>query len=445
MTMDPNALERELDHVAHELHSTVSSMLNTMQSSFLGGLDSLSREVRQFEDQHRQFPWTFRHFTDGVEGGPKKRYRITIEEIPSEESEEDAGAYGHAGHRAPIVSIQGHPRKETLQEKGSDDKSKDVMLVAKEVDAAGHELFSIQQGKKGTQEEGKTVITTTTNSSIAPGLLDWLLFTTHEDSFFRRLGRGAAEYYPPPQAAAAKIEEIQDRTAAVPPEAAVTPSTTTTTATNTSTCAEQHPRAALVDKVKQVGASWERGARDWWHWGNDKWEQHRNHRHQHQQQDTLSEEERRQPFWLRRENNHVLSGSGLENEQQQQQVKQTAQPRWQSWDRHETTVTHPDGTIESKMVSSLNGETETRTKLIRPDGTIEETVTHDRNHNGHHRGGWGDRHRQARSWLHPHEVVESVMKDEQPVVSHSQDDEEDRSWPPKAWRRRQAQEQERNV
>ncbi|KAG0261768.1 hypothetical protein DFQ27_002776 [Actinomortierella ambigua] len=473
MTMDPNAIERELDHVASELHSTVSSVLNTMHSSFLGGLDSLSREVQHLEDQHRQFPWTFRHFSsaDGVDaaaGAPKKRYRITIEEIPpssSSSTEEEDNAAG------PMVVVQGRtPNKAEMEEK--EKKNKNEVLLAKEVDGHGRELFSIHQGKVGTRDEGKTVITTTSNSSIAPGLLDWLLFTTHEDSFFRQLGRGAAEHHHhvpvSSSTTAAKIEEIQDRTAAaVPSVAAVTPS-------SSETDQQQRQPSAIVDKVKRVGASWERGARDWWHWGNEKWHQHRH------PQDSYSAEEvedRRAPFWLRRENSHVLAGSGLDPQSQQEEEVE-ARPRWQSWGRHEsfsqTTVTRPDGTIESKMVSSLNGETETRTKLIHPDGTIEETVTHDRSHhpdNGHYHGwgGSGDGHHHGplaahvhvqHAWPHAREAMGSAKKDERVVVPQNggerrQEEEEavmgdkKRSWPPKAWLRRQEQEQtqtqERNV
>ncbi|KAG0231521.1 hypothetical protein BGW42_000166 [Actinomortierella wolfii] len=400
MTMDPSAIERELDHVANELHSTVSSLLGTMHSSIFGGLDSLSREFQQLEEHHRQSsPWTLRPWLLGNPNEPRKRYRITIEEIPPSEEEE--------------------------ANNNNNDKSS-TALTRQIIDARGNEL-SIQQGQRGTKDEGKTVITT--NSSIAPGLLDWLLFTTHEDSFFRRLGRGAAEYLPAKHEQA-KIEEIQEPVTAA---AAAAGSSSNNAADQQQ---QQQQRPALVEKVKQVGANWEKEARNWWHWGNDKWEQHRQQHHASQPQDDQHhEEDRRRPFWLRRDNNHVLAGSGMEHAHQQSDVEHESRtPRWQAWGRHEsfsqTTVTHPDGTIESKTVSSLNGETETRTKLTRPDGTVEETVTRDRH------PGWGHHH--------PRDRIESVMAADR--EEQKEEGREERSWPPKAWvRRQQAQEQERNV
>ncbi|KAF9273548.1 hypothetical protein BGZ68_001405, partial [Mortierella alpina] len=70
-----------------------------MQSSVFGGLETLSREMSALEhssktfleDHHplstNRFPWSLR--TDG----PKKRYRITIEELPPlEPGQDEAGS-----------------------------------------------------------------------------------------------------------------------------------------------------------------------------------------------------------------------------------------------------------------------------------------------------------------------------------------------------------------
>ncbi|KAF9944428.1 hypothetical protein BGZ70_004652, partial [Mortierella alpina] len=229
VTVDPNALEHELDQAAQALHSTVNSLLNTMQSSVFGGLETLSREMSALErnsktfleDHHpyhavqSRFPWSLR--TDG----PKKRYRITIEELPPLEPGQAKEEEGDAGSK----------------------KNKVLTTSAGDKVVGDGEDFTITQGKVGTADEGKTVIT----ASVAPGLLDWLLFTTHEDSFFRRLGQ-----HPQPSetteydmVGGTKIQELKDEH---PEEAG-----------------KKRVVPALVEKVKQVGTNWERDARQWWH------------------------------------------------------------------------------------------------------------------------------------------------------------------------------------
>ncbi|KAF9900547.1 hypothetical protein EC991_007199 [Linnemannia zychae] len=185
LTVDPNALEKEINQATQAVHSTVNSLLNTMQSSVFGGLETLSREMSALEKSSRtfledhpleryqnQFPWSFR--TDG----PKKRYRITIEELPpltEAEIQEQKMAKAAKGNVFSTTTT-------TTTTTATGAESETMVRVE------GHdEDFTITQGLKGTADEGKTVIT----ASVAPGLLDWLLFTTHEDSFFRRLGSGA--------------------------------------------------------------------------------------------------------------------------------------------------------------------------------------------------------------------------------------------------------------
>lgn len=238
LTMDPNALEHEIDQATQALHSTVNSLLNTMQSSVFGGLEHISREVSALEKSsrtylaenpldkmvekhvgHHAFPWSLR--TDG----PKKRYRITIEELP------------------PLTEA------EIQKEKAAKKVLSTTSSGAGENGVERHdgEDFTITQGKVGTVDEGKTVIT----AAVAPGLLEWLLFTTHEDSFFRRLGTGpgTSDNY----GQGATIQELKDET----------------TATNAAVAEEGQKGGsgrvpALVEKVKQVGTSWEKDARHWW-------------------------------------------------------------------------------------------------------------------------------------------------------------------------------------
>ncbi|KAF9139007.1 hypothetical protein BGX30_008468 [Mortierella sp. GBA39] len=351
LTMDPNALEHEIDQATQALHSTVNTLLNTMQSSVFGGLETLSREMSALEKSsktyleehpfekmmekhvgHHAFPWSLR--TDG----PKKRYRITIEELPPLTEEEIRE------QKAQKVLTTGGGG---VGEKGG-------------VEGRDGEDFTIAQGKAGTVDEGKTVIT----AAVAPGLLDWLLFTTHEDSFFRRLGSGAGE-----SQGGASIQELKDDSAAA--AAAVS---------------EEGQKAggsgrvpALVEKVKQVGTSWEKDARHWW---------------QRKRSNGNGQPESTSVADVATDQQHHLFSGTSQNEQDQEEERLSHRwPRGRSWGRSEsfsqTTVTRPDGTVEHRTVNTLNGDTETVVKIEHPDGSIEETVTRQGNGHDHHRHGRG--------------------------------------------------------
>ncbi|KAG9071824.1 hypothetical protein KI688_006040 [Linnemannia hyalina] len=348
--MDPNALEREIDQATQALHSTVNTLLNTMQSSVFGGLETLSREMSALEKSsktyleehpfekmmekhvgHHAFPWSLR--TDG----PKKRYRITIEELPPLTEEE--------------IREQKVAAQKVLTTTGGKGR----------VEGRDGEDFTIAQGKAGTVDEGKTVIT----AAVAPGLLDWLLFTTHEDSFFRRLGSGVGE-----SQGGASIQELKDDSAAAAAAAA------TTDVTNAS---GRVP--ALVEKVKQVGTSWEKDARHWW-------QRKRSNGNGGQPESTSAAN------IATDQQHHLLSGTSQNDQDQDEERLSHRWPRGRSWERSEsfsqTTVTRPDGTVEHRTVNTLNGETETVVKIEHPDGSIEETVTRQGNGHDHHRHGRGD-------------------------------------------------------
>ena len=297
LTMDPNALEHEIDQATQTLHSTVNALLNTMQSSVFGGLETLSREMSAFERSsrayleehplekmvekhvgHHAFPWSLR--TDG----PKKRYRITIEELPPLTEEE----IREQKARKILTTGRG------VGEKGG-------------IEGRDGEDFTITQGKVGTVDEGKTVIT----AAVAPGLLDWLLFTTHEDSFFRRLGSGAGE-----SQGGASIQELKDDSAAAVTNAAVS---------------EEGQKAggsgrvpALVEKVKQVGTSWEKDARHWW-------QRRRSSGNGQPESTSVADVPTDQQH-------HLFSGTSQSEQDQEEERLSHRWPRGRSWGRSEVTV-----------------------------------------------------------------------------------------------------------
>ncbi|KAF9573555.1 hypothetical protein EC968_008424 [Mortierella alpina] len=449
VTVDPNALEQELDQAAQALHSTVNSLLNTMQSSVFGGLDTLSREMSALERnsksfledcQHplnavqNRFPWSFR--TDG----PKKRYRITIEELPPLEPgqvEEEGGE--EAGSKKKGITTR-------TGEKGA------VVAAAGGSDG---EDFTITQGKVGTADEGKTVIT----ASVAPGLLDWLLFTTHEDSFFRRLGR--QQQHPSETTeydivGGTKIHELKDES-----------SKTDEKEKEHQESAKKRVLPVLVEKVKQVGTNWEKDARQWWH---SKAQRSEEARRGGGGQGTEEEAE-----FLDRQH-HLFTGVGQSDRDQDEERHSRRWPRGESWARSEsfsqTTVTRPDGTVEHRTVNSINGETETVVKIQHPDGSVEETVTHHQDHDFsrqnpqlHSRhdgqyGGFRDRwaHRRQNQYLYEGEedrerdavaavVAEAIAAEKEAEAEEYQKQQQQqqqqgksRSWPPKAWTRRQERE-----
>jgi len=287
VTMDPNALEQELDQAAQALHSSVNSLLSTMQASVFGGLETLSREMATLEKNSksyldetlanggeggnhlRHFPWSFR--TDG----PKKRYRITIEELPP--LEEDGKGNGSVF---------------TTSRSGQDHSST----------TTNDDEFTITQGKAGTADEGKTVITT----SVSPGLLDWLLFTTHEDSFFRRLGQKKAEEannrteydVVGGTSSSSKITELKDGEGDSEGHAA----------------AQKRIVPALVEKVKKVGTTWEKDAKHWW---QRRGEDHRE----------ASSEERQ---------HHLLTGASQSSARDLEEERQAHHwPQGRSWGQSE--------------------------------------------------------------------------------------------------------------
>src|SRR5690606_24619859 len=87
-------------------HSTVSSLISTMHSSVFGGLDSVSRRMTSKEGQslkneqptfNTSFPLILQTSTTSNDGNSfgttqNKRYRITIEEIPSHDDSNN-GSY----------------------------------------------------------------------------------------------------------------------------------------------------------------------------------------------------------------------------------------------------------------------------------------------------------------------------------------------------------------
>ncbi|KAG0300780.1 hypothetical protein BGZ98_008901 [Dissophora globulifera] len=403
LTVDPNAIEHELDQAAQALHSTFNSLFNTMQSSVFGGLESLSKEMSVFEKsskeylkdhplqnyQHHfsQIPWNFRM------DGPKKRYRITIEELsPADEVEASSSR---------IFSTS-----------SSDTESSRTLVKGKSDD----EDITIAQGKAGTVDEGKTVIT----ASVAPGLLDWLLFTTHEDSFFRRLGQSSSNSATttPDEGfndGGAKIQELRE----------------TELTKEDQEAARKRVVPALVEKVKQVGTSWENDARHWW---------------QRKREDNHSEQGSDQ-----HQRHHLFVGTSQQDEDQEEGERRW--PRRSSWGRAEsfaqTTVTRPDGTVEQRVVKSINGETETVVKIQHPDGSIEETVTRESQQNHGHGGGFRDRWT-GRRRLETDEdrerdsiaavVAEAIAVEKQEQQKQEQEQDasgKPKSWPPKAWMRRQ--------
>ncbi|KAG0216585.1 hypothetical protein BGX33_012443 [Mortierella sp. NVP41] len=422
LTMDPNALEHEIDQATQALHSTVNSLLNTMQSSVFGGLETLSREMsalekssktfledHPFEKYQNQFPWSFR--TDG----PKKRYRITIEELP------------------PLTEAE-------IQQQQKEQAKKNKVLTTSTgvVEAKDGEDFTITKGQAGTADEGKTVIT----ASVAPGLLDWLLFTTHEDSFFRRLGPYSSSTNSESQGAT--IQELKDDTSAV---------TTTTAAGGAAVSGHDETQKtggggrvpALVEKVKQVGTSWEKDARHWW----------QRKRSAGQEQSSSSSSSTTPDH-----QHHLFSGTSQSEQDQEEERVSHRWPRGRTWGRSEsysqTTVTRPDGTVEHRTVNTVNGETETVVKIQHPDGSIEETIT--RQNDGHRHGrdhGHGQRFFQ---WNNRHGtteedndrerdviaavVAEAISAEKQAEFEEQQRQQEgssssSRSWSPKDWSRRQ--------
>jgi len=204
------------------LEQEINRATQALQSSVFGGLEALSREMSAFERNSREFfeqgghfQRYHQHFADGV----SKRFRITIEELPPLED--------------------GSSSDKTI---GSSSSGNDLpTFTTTTVFRGGHrgDDLTISHGKPGTPDEGKTVITAsvkTIANSVSPGLLDWLLFVT-------RLGLPKADDDRGPVALGdAKIRELSKAEA----ETAKT------------------GQPSLVEKVKQVGASWEKDTRHWW-------------------------------------------------------------------------------------------------------------------------------------------------------------------------------------
>ncbi|KAI9238243.1 hypothetical protein MVEG_09250 [Podila verticillata NRRL 6337] len=366
VTMDPAAIEQEIDHAAQALHSTVNTLLNTMQSSVFGGLETLSREMsalerqsKSFLDHHQQFPWSLRS------DGPKKRYRITIEELPALD-----------------------PSTKTTSTSSSSTST---------TVATGDDDFSITQGMAGTVDEGKTVIT----ASVAPGLLDWLLFTTHEDSFFRRLGQGSQDdkSIDYDVVGGTKITELKDSDAI--------------TASAEQETAKARIVPAIVEKVKQVGTSWEKDARHWWRKGSDESKKELDPQH------------------------HLVVGSnGYSEENYDDERYSRRWPRSRHWESSEsysqTTVTRPDGTVETRIVNSVNGETETKIRIVHNDGSIEETVKRESARDHGSSGRWGRRRDNQLEEDRERDLVVPAVAE----AAETEKAEGKRSWPPKAWVRR---------
>lgn len=277
-----------------------------MQSSVFGGLEHLSREMSAFEKTsrtyleenplekmvekhvgHHAFPWSLR--TDG----PKKRYRITIEELPpfteAEIQEQKAARKVLSTTTAPSSSSTG----------------------GNGVEGHDGEDFTITQGKVGTVDEGKTVIT----AAVAPGLLDWLLFTTHEDSFFRRLGSGAGTTDSLGQGAT--LQELKDEPATI----------------NDGAVAEEEGQKggrgrvpALVEKVKQVGSSWEKDARNWW-------QRKRSDEGQSETSPSSSSS-----MIATDQQHHLFSGTSQSEQDQEEERLSHRWPRGRSWERSEVNI-----------------------------------------------------------------------------------------------------------
>lgn len=110
-------------------------------------------------------------------------------------------------------------------------------------------------------------------------------------------------------------------------------------------------------------------------------------------------------------------------------------------------------------MNTLNGETETVVKIEHPDGSIEETVTRQGNGHDHHRHGRGDERQRlfqrnnGRNEEYEDDrerdviaavVAEAISTEKAAEFERQQRVQENdggRSWPPKAWSRRQEREE----
>ncbi|KAF8985589.1 hypothetical protein BGZ52_010390 [Haplosporangium bisporale] len=184
----PNQASRDQERTA--LSRTLNSLALAVQSSVFGGLGSLAHDLtltekrtldstlfasrrcsttkvplpiqaqqqQQQQQQQQSQPVNSATFFDQQtehQQRPwyKKKYRIIVQEISDDDDNSSISDTTTAGTGLPITAESDIAIAPTLPKSGSSSSS---------------------------------------TTAMPPGLLDWLLFTTHEDSFFRHLGRANA-------------------------------------------------------------------------------------------------------------------------------------------------------------------------------------------------------------------------------------------------------------
>lgn len=188
-TMDPTPQkDSKIDQDRTALSRTLNSLALAVQSSVFGGLGSLAHDLTLTERrtldtafyatqrsapeasplhlqvQQQQQPVVsatfFDHQTEHQQQRPwyKKKYRIIVQEIPDDEDN----------------NIISDPNMSDTTKTGS------LNILAPESDT----VIASSLLRRGSSSSS--------SPTLPPGLLDWLLFTTHEDSFFRHLGRANA-------------------------------------------------------------------------------------------------------------------------------------------------------------------------------------------------------------------------------------------------------------
>ncbi|KAG0332790.1 hypothetical protein BG000_009737 [Podila horticola] len=187
--MDPTPQkDSKIDQDRTALSRTLNSLALAVQSSVFGGLGFLAHDLTLTERrtldtafyatqrcapeasplhlqvQQQQQPVVsatfFDHQTEHQQQRPwyKKKYRVIVQEIPDDEDN----------------SSISDPNMSDTTKTGS------LNILAPESDT----VIASSLLRPGSSSSS--------SPTLPPGLLDWLLFTTHEDSFFRHLGRANA-------------------------------------------------------------------------------------------------------------------------------------------------------------------------------------------------------------------------------------------------------------
>ncbi|KAI1321434.1 hypothetical protein EDD11_005125 [Mortierella claussenii] len=381
---------KDSSRVCSKRPSTYKLMDSLQSSIFFGGVGSLSCQVEAMERQLA----TESLARSRLEKQQQKHYRQdtssawltkTTAGTPKTEKEDDAFSWiNWLTSDAHTVALKQY--RITVEELGEPASVLESGAVLKK------EGVDINQGT-----DGPSTLIATTTTTMPPSMMNWILSYAAQ----HQVAKPSNTTWVP---RIAGRDDVGDMTVDACAAGAVPPSHNRNRDDDDSDDRSHDLAAAMaVSTAAMVASAAATNIATKQHQQQQKQQQQQQHQQQQQQQEQQPVDDDFRPWWKRRQEeqqNHLKSRQERGPEQERTLENQDIgasrdtdvhssrawPPRRRPSNRHEsftqTTISRPDGTVESKTVTldQVSGIEETRTKVHHPNGSVQESVVR-RQHN----------------------------------------------------------------